>query len=295
MKLADCLPITKQAKVAVALAEQKEALETVHQALKENLAGFLLIGDLETIKRRGDKYNLDLSKADIIDVGDEKRACGIAADAAAAGNVQAVMKGHVHTSVFTRSLLDKSRGLVPSGGLISHVSLFLTEGYHKPLLMTDCAVNIDPDLEKKQAILQNALQIARRLGISCPKAALITPVEKVSERITSTIHAQQLVQLQRQKQVFGHAAVEGPLSFDAAVSAEAARIKHITGEVPGDADILLFPNLDAGNAVNKALALFSRSEHAGIIAGLTIPAVLTSRGDSAATRLLSLRFALAVL
>jgi len=294
MGLAEFLPIAKRMTVAVAKAEQKEALETVHEAGSSGLADFVLIGDLEIIKRRADKYDLDISKADIVDESDEHAACNIAADAAQKGHVQVVMKGNVQTSVFTRALLNKERGLIPEGGTLSHVSVFQLEGYPKPLFLTDCAINIRPDVDKKAAIIQNAVSVARKLGVERPKIACIAPVERVSEKIESTVHARKLVMMQHHDHLFGDVVLEGPLAFDGAVSREAASMKGIEGEVPGDADILLFPCLDSANAVYKALTQFSACEHAGIIAGLTVPAVLTSRSDSAQVRLLSLQFALSV-
>ncbi len=292
MGLREFLAADRPARVAVAQAAHRETLATVHEALAAKIAEVVLIGDAELIKRTADEYHFDITGSDIIDEADEQNIALIAAGLARDGEVQAVMKGNIHTSVFTRALLDSSMDLIDSGGVISHVSLFGLPGYPKPLFLTDCAVNIKPDLTRKIGILRNAITAARRMGIAIPKVACIAPVESVNEKIESTVHARDLVMMQEREHCFGDVVLEGPLALDGALSRDAAQVKGIESAVAGDADILLFPNLDAGNGVYKALALFGGAEHAGILAGLKVPAVLTSRSDNAHTRLLSLRFAL---
>ena len=292
MGLREFLAADRPATVAVAQAAHRETLATVHEALSGGLAEMVLIGDLELIKRTADEFNFDITRADIIDESDEQRIAQAAAALARDKAVQAVMKGNIHTSLFTRALLESSMDLIGPGGVISHVSLFGLPGYPKPLFLTDCAINITPDLPRKAAILLNAAAAARRLGIAVPKIACIAPVDSVHEKIESTVHARDLVNMQKTEQYFGKAVIEGPLALDGALSREAAEVKGIESEVAGEADILLFPNLDAGNGVYKALALFGQAEHAGILAGLKVPVVLTSRSDNAHSRLLSLRFAL---
>ncbi len=294
MVLQDYLPISRKVTVVVAKAEHAETLLTVHEALASDAADFLLIGDLERIKHISDSRDLDITKADIIDEGNEEASCKAAVQLVRGGKAQVMMKGNVQTSTFTRALLDKSYGLVPPGGVISHVSMFTAEGYHKPFFITDGAINIQPDIEKKIAMVKNAIKVTAALGIQRPKIACIAPVEKVSDKIESTLHARKLVMMQHHEHIFGDAVIEGPFAFDGAMSCEAARIKGLEGEVPGDADILLFHCLDAANGVYKAISIFGRSEHAGILTGLTVPVVLTSRSDDALTRLNSLRFALCV-
>lgn len=294
MRLTDFFPLVPGAVVAVAKAEHPEALDTVHQAIRAGLADFLLVGSAEKIRRIAADHGFDLGKATIIDQPDEAAACQLAAMAAATGQAQVVMKGDAQTTTFTRALLDKARDLIPFGNLISHVSIFVIPGYHKPLLITDAAINIEPNFERKKAILRNAVNIAHRLGIAVPKVACLAPGEKVNDKVLSTVHGNQLVELQAQEQFFGQAVVEGPMAFDAAMSREAANLKGIQGLVPGDCDILLCHCLDTANAIYKALAIFAKAEHAGIVAGLKVPVALTSRSDHAETRLSSLRFGLAV-
>jgi phosphate butyryltransferase len=294
MQLTDYLPLVPSAVVVVAKAENLEALATVHQALQAKMADFLLIGDAAKIRRMAAENGFDIAGAKIVDQPDEAAACQMAADAAASGQAQVVMKGDAQTTTFTRALLDKTRGLISQGNLISHVSIFAIPGYHKPLLLTDAAINIEPDLERKKVILRNAVDIAHRLGIAVPKVACLAPGEKLNEKVPSTVHGSKLVLLQQTEQAFGQAIVEGPMAFDAAMSRKAADMKGIKGEVPGDCDILLCHCLDTANAIYKALALFAKAEHAGILAGLTVPVALTSRSDNAETRLVSLRFALTV-
>jgi len=294
LRLNDFLPLVSGAVVAVAKAENLEALATVHQATGLGMADFVLIGDAEAIAAMARDQGFDLSRATLVNEPDEARACQLAAEAAAQGRAQVVMKGNAQTTTFTRALLDRTWGLVPQGNLISHVSLFVLPNYHKPILLADAAINIEPDLERKKAILRNTVDIAHRLGIARPKVACLSPGEKINEKVPSTVHGAALAAWQRTERAFGEAVVEGPLAFDVAFSSEAARLKGISGEVVGDADILLCPCLDSANAIYKSLAIFGRAEHAGIIAGLKIPVALTSRSDHAETRLASLRFALAV-
>jgi phosphate butyryltransferase len=152
------------------------------------------------------------------------------------------MKGLVQTAIFTRAFLKKELGLVPEGNLVSHVALFDINTYHKLLLMTDGGINIEPDVTRKAGILKNAIDFAQRIGIPRPKVALISAIEKVNPKMRSTMDAQALVRMAEQG-VFGPAVVDGPFGLDIAVSAEAARIKEVTSEVAGEADILLIPNL----------------------------------------------------
>jgi phosphate butyryltransferase len=189
------------------------------------------------------------------------------------------MKGLVQTATFIRALLDKALELVPAGSLVSHTAIFDLASYHKLLLMTDGGINIDPDVPRKAAILRNAIELAHRLGIARPKVALISAVEKVNPKIRSTVDARELVRLAEQG-AFGQAIVDGPFGLDLAVSAEAARIKGVTSEVAGDADILLVPNIETGNVFYKVLTQFAHVAVAGMLSGARCPVIVTSRSDT---------------
>jgi len=212
----------------------------------------------------------------------------MAARIAESGEADVVMKGLVHTSVFTRALLNKERGLIPPGGLISHVGLFDLPGLPHPVFLTDAALNIAPELNEKAVILRNALSVARSLGVDKPGAACIAPVEKVNAKIPSTVDAEKLSDMD-----MGDAVVEGPMALDVALSRDAAAIKGVESLISGHPDILLFPELNSANGVYKAFAFQPESRCAGILAGLSVPVVLTSRSDSEDTRYHSLKLALA--
>jgi len=284
----------KKVIVAVAAADHLATLKSIKHAADAGIADFLLFGDTESIKKIAEAGKIDILDFKIVHCSDQKEAADKAVSAASDGSAQVLMKGGVHTSVFTSAFLDKTKGLVPKGGLISHTALFKLLGYDKPFLLTDAAINIRQDFEKKKKILLNAVLVSRSLGILRPSVACICPVETVNPKIVSTVDAENLVQTQKLTHFFGDAVIEGPMGLDAAFSIEAARVKNITGVVPGNPDILLMPNLDAGNVLYKAFSIQPGSLTAGIIAGLRVPVVLTSRSDNITTRFLSLYMALAV-
>ena len=279
--------------VAIAAAAHRATLQTVAAASSAGIAEFILFDEQELIEQYAAEAGISLEGVTIRECPDEDAAARQAAATVAAGEAGVLMKGRVHTSEFSRSFLDRQLQLIPEGGLVSHTALFTIPDYHKPFLFTDGAINIAPDYERKCLILKNVLSVAAALGIKEPRTALITPVETVSPRIPSTVDAEKIARLQ-QKGYFGPGYIEGPMALDAALSAEAAAIKGITGNVPGNPDILLMPNLDCGNAVYKAFTLQPGTRSAGILAGLRVPVVLTSRADSELTRFLSLYMALAV-
>ncbi|NQT58473.1 MAG: phosphate butyryltransferase [Bacteroidetes bacterium] len=280
--------------VAVAAADHLATLQSIKQAFDAGIADFLLFGDTENIRKIANLGNIDIRDFETVNCSGPKEAAEKAVLAAADGSAHVLMKGGVHTSVFTSAFLDKTKGLVPKGGLISHTALFKLTGYKKPFLLTDGAINTRQDFEKKKKILFNAVQVARALGILRPSVACICPVETVNPKIISTVDAEKLVQCQNSTRFFGDAVIEGPMALDVAFSSEAAKVKSLAGKVPGDPDILLMPNLDAGNVLYKSFSVQQGSLTAGIIAGLRVPVVLTSRSDNNTTRFLSLYMALAV-
>ncbi len=280
--------------VAIVGAAHAESLLCMAELQSEHLVDFLLFGDRNEITELAEKIGVDLVLATIVPSKDDDEASLLAAQAVVSNTVQVLMKGSVHTSSFIRSILDKQLGLLPSGGVLSHVASVTVPWYPKPFLLTDAAINIFPDIDRKVAILSNALKIARSLGVRSPKVAVICPVETVNSKIPSTTDAAQLVFLQRDTAVFGDAIVEGPIALDVAFSNQAASLKGIGGEVPGHADILLMPSLDAANATLKAFVADPQVLSAGIVVGARIPVVLTSRSELKDARINSLRLALSV-
>ena len=280
--------------VAIVGAAHAESLLCMAALREEHLVDFLLFGDQERICELAGQLGLDLGNSIIVPTHDDEQSALLATEAVVAGTVQVLMKGSVHTADFVRRILDKEMGLLPEGGVLSHVARVQLPWYPKPLLLTDAAINIQPDFDRKVGMVKNAIRVARALGVVQPKVAVVCPVETVNPRIPSTTDAAQLVFLQRNTSVFDNAVVEGPFALDVALSARAAQIKGLLGDVPGDADILLLPDLDAANPTLKALSAYPGATSAGIVMGARIPIVLTSRSDLKDSRVASLRLALAV-
>lgn len=265
--------------VVVAMANDHEVIRCIGKATQTGLARFILVGPREEIMAVAAADGVSLGPAEFIDESDPAAACAITARCVCEQRAQIVMKGLVHTATFTRAFLDKERDLVPKGNVLSHVAVLDIEAYHKLLLMTDGGINIDPDVPRKAAILKNAIELAHRIGIPRPKAALLSAIEVVNPKMRSTVDAQELVRLAEQG-AFDSAVVEGPYALDVAVSAEAARIKKVVGEVAGDADILLVPNIESGNVLYKTLTQFTATRVAGVLVGARCPMIITSRSDT---------------
>lgn len=288
MSLNSMLKTERHCRVVIVQADHEDSLKVMDEAHREGIADFILIGDRNKIRNKSDDLKISLDGVDIRNADSDKEASDMAAGMASAGEVDVVMKGLVQTSTFTKALLNKERNLLSPGALISHVGLFELPGFPHPFLLSDAAINIAPDWIQKSIILENAIRVSRSLGVSVPKVICIAPVEKISRKIQSTIDADELV-----KRGFENAIIEGPLAMDVAFSREAAVIKGIESRAAGQPDILLFPDLNSANAVYKTLAFIPGCESAGILAGLKVPVVLTSRSESESTRFLSLKLAMA--
>ena len=280
--------------VALVGSAHNESLRAMQAFQTEHDAEFLLIGNTKETREKAQALGIEIEGLRIIDASDDIEACKLAAHAAMDGSVHVLMKGSVHTADFLRAILDKEYGLLPEGSLLSHVARLVLPWYHKQLLLTDAAVSIVPDLDKKVQIIANAIAVAHNIGIPQPKIALVCPVETVNPRIVSTTDASQIVFLQKNTAVFEDAVIEGPFGLDVALSVQAARVKGIEGEVPGDADILVFGNIDAANATFKAFLSAPDVVSAGIVVGAKLPVVLTSRSESMHTRIESINMALTV-
>lgn len=295
MKLADLLrPVPGAAlpTVAVPCADDPDIVRCLARAMAANLARFSLIGEPERIRAVAAEAGADLGAAALVEeAGGEAACCARAARLVHDGQAQALMKGRVMTSSFTKAILDKNLGLVPPDSLLSHIAVFEIPGYGKPLILTDAGLNIQPALEEKAAILANAIAFARRLGIARPQAACIAPIEKINPKIPSTVDADALRAMAAAGR-FGDAVVEGPLALDVAVSRRAAGIKGVDSAIAGEVDILLLPGLDAANAVYKTLTQFCSAVCASLVVGARVPAVVTSRADDEESKLLSLAMAL---
>jgi phosphate acetyltransferase len=244
----------------------------------------ILIGPAKKILSIAAAASIDISPYELIDVPHSHAAADKAADMAVDRKVEMMMKGSLHTDELLHAIL--ARPQLRTGRRMSHVFRFDIPMYSKPLLVTDAALNIHPTLMEKVDIIQNAIDFSVIMGISNPKVAILSAVEMVNPDIPSTIEAAALCKMAQRGQIKG-GILDGPLAFDNAISLHAAQIKGIDSVVAGDADILNVPDLESGNMLAKQLEYFAGASGAGLVLGSKIPVVLTSRADSARTRVAS--------
>jgi phosphate acetyltransferase len=255
------------------------------EAARRGLITPVLVGPEEKIRAVARAEGVDLAPYRIVSAPHSHAAAAKAVELARAGEVEALMKGSLHTDELMGAVVPSAAGM-RTARRVSHVFVMDVPSYPRMLLITDAAINIHPTLEEKVDIAQNAIDLAHVLGIEQPKVAVLSAVETVTSKIQSTIEAAALRTMADRGQITG-AVVDGPLAFDNAISAEAARAKKIVSPVAGQADILLVPDLEAGNMLAKQLSYLSGAEGAGIVLGARVPIVLTSRADSVRTRLAS--------
>ncbi len=268
--------------MAVAVAQDEEVLEAVKNATEEKLVKPILVGEGAKIKEIAKAIDFDLTDIEIIEELDEVQAARKAVSLVSSGKADLLMKGLVGTATILSQALDKEIGL-RTGKVISQVTAFSVPTYHKLMFITDPAMNIAPDLNDKKRILDNALELTEALEMENPKVAAITAVEKVSKHMIATQDAAELKKMNENGEITG-CILDGPLALDNAISKESARIKKIEGEVAGDADVLLMPNIESGNVLYKALTFLANAKSAGLIVGAAAPIVLTSRADSHETK-----------
>lgn len=276
-------------RVAVAAAAHNLVLESVRRAVEQGLIIPLLIGREEDIRAEACKIDWELHTEQIVPTETNKASAAAAVELVREGKADVVMKGYLHTDEMLRAVLQADRGL-RTDRLLSHVFVLEVPTYHKLLLITDSAINIQPSITDKAAITQNAIDLARRLGVEIPKVAALSSVETINPNIPSTVHAACLSKMAERGQIKG-AIVDGPLAFDNAISAEAAHDKGIVSPVSGDVDIFIVPDLDSGNILSKNLEYLASAKMAGIVMGATAPVVLTSRSDPPRARVYSLALA----
>ncbi len=263
----------------------RDSLAGALEAAKRKLIVPVLVGPAKKIRAAAADAKASLAGVEIVDVEHSHAAAERAVELAREGKVDALMKGSLHTDELMAAVVPSSTGL-RTARRVSHVFVMDVPTYPRLLFVTDAAVNIFPTLDDKADIAQNAIDLARVLGIESPKVAVLSAVETVTPKIESTLHAAALCKMAERGQITG-GVIDGPLAFDNAVSEHAARAKGIGGPVAGRADILLVPDLEAGNMVAKQLQYLAGADAAGIVLGTRVPIVLTSRADSVRTRLAS--------
>lgn len=275
----------KKKKIAVAVAEDIEILEIVKETIRLNLAEFILIGDKEKIEKLASENNIELN-SEIIHEPDHKKAAEKSVQCVKEGKADAIMKGLLHTSTFLKAVLNKENGL-NTGKLISQVSVFDKEYGEGLQLLTDCAIAIKPSIDEKKKIIENSIELANKLGYENPKVALLSALELVNPAIQDTVDAAILCKMSDRGQIKG-GIIDGPFALDNAISPEAAKHKGMVGDVAGNADILVVPDLQVGNVLTKSLTFYAHKDVAAAIMGAGAPIIMTSRSDFMKNKLLSI-------
>jgi phosphotransacetylase len=270
---------------AVAYPCEKTALAGAIDAAKDGLITPILVGPAKKIAEVAKAGEIDVGSTRIVDVPTSHAAAAKAVELVRAGEAELLMKGSLHTDEILGAVVARDTGL-RTGRRLSHVFLMDVPTYHKVLIVTDGAINIAPALEDKADICQNAIDLARSFGVELPKVAILAAVETVTSKMPATIDAAALCKMAERGQIKG-GLLDGPLAFDNAISREAAKTKGIESEVAGDPDILVAPDLEAGNMVAKQLSFLANADSAGLVLGATVPIILTSRADSLRSRIAS--------
>jgi phosphate acetyltransferase len=275
---------------AVAYPCEASALAGAVDAARQGLIVPILVGPAAAIDAVARSEQIDLGGYQIIDVPDSHAAAVKAVELVRKGEAELLMKGSLHTDELMAAVVSRDGGL-RTGRRISHVFVMDVPTYHKVLIVTDGAINIAPTLEDKIDICQNAIDLARSLGLEQPKVAILAAVETVTSKMPATIDAAALCKMLERRQITG-AMVDGPLAFDNAISKQAAQTKGIRSAVAGDPDILLAPDLEAGNILAKQLSFLANADSAGLVLGAKVPVILTSRADSVRSRIASCAIAM---
>ncbi len=273
-------------RVALAMAEEDDALSSLANAAKMNIAEPILVGNEKSIREIAEKEGIDISGFPIIPAQGEYESAAKAIELVKNGKAEILMKGKIATSSLMKAVLDRENA-IRGTGLLSHITLMEIPSYGKLLIMTDAALSIAPDLQTKAGIITNAVEYAHRLGLEKPKVAVIGAVEKVNTDMSATVDAALLSKMADRGQIKG-CIVDGPFALDNAVSKKSCEVKGIVSEVGGDADILLMPDIEAANVMYKTIAYLTDYKMAGVIVGAKVPIVLPSRADSETTKYLSI-------
>ena len=273
-------------------AVKKVAVESARQAVEANLIVPIFIGDKDIINNISNEIKWDISKYQVIHEPVENNTAPIAAKLASEGKVKIIVKGHIHTDILMKEVLKRQHKLINKTRL-SHIWHMTLEKDDKPLIITDGALNVMPNIKTKMHILNNVANFAKRIGIEKPKIALLSATEEVIESVPSTLDAKEITELAKSQNI--NADVFGPLAFDNAISKKSAVIKGIKNVVAGQADILLVPNVETGNSLVKMMIYFMGACAAGVVVGGKVPVVITSRSDDAPSRLASIAAAVVAL
>ena len=282
----------KGVKVAVVNAGKPLPMLSVQDAVAENLIEPIFIGDKKEILKCADDLKWDISKYEIIDEPVENNTAKIAAKLASKNKVKIIVKGHIHTDILMKEVLKREYNLLGKTRL-SHIWHMTVEKEGKPLIITDGALNVQPNVKTKMHILKNVINFSNRIGISRPKVAVLSATEEVLESVPSSLDAAEITKLAKDENL--EADVFGPLAFDNSISKKSAAIKGIKNIVAGEADVLLVPSVETGNSLVKMMIYFMGACAAGVVVGGKVPVVITSRSDEVQARLASIAAAVVAL
>lgn len=280
----------KKKRLVVAYANDSHSIEAVNKAVEMGIVEATLCGDENEIKKVCAEHGFDISRFTIIHEPIDTVAAARAVEMVRNKEVDFIMKGLVSTDKYMRAILNKERGLLPPKGTLSHVVVMECPNYHKLLIASDAAIIPAPDMDQKLAIVRFVTQTANALGIKRPKVAMISATEQVLPKVPSTTEAAIIAKMGERGQL-GNIDIDGPLALDVAIDKEAAEIKKINSPVAGDADCLVFPNIEAGNVFYKTNTKLANARQGAILVGATAPSVLSSRGDSVDAKLNSIALA----
>jgi len=266
------------------------SLEAASKAADLGLVDVIVTGDQQQIEQICGELGIPINTFQCVNAKTEDEAAGLALELIAEGKANCIMKGLISTDKYMRALLNKELGMIGPKGLLSHVTVVENRNYHKLLFVSDVAIIPYPDLKQKTVMISYLIETANKFGIALPKVALIAATEQVLPSIPACVEAAMLSKMADRGQITG-ALVDGPMALDVAIDEESARIKKIKSPVAGDADCLLFPNIDAGNVFYKLSTKLCESNQAAVVVGARVPAVLSSRGDSVQTKLNSIALA----
>ena len=282
----------KSVPVAIVNAGKLLPMQSAMDAVNENLIVPILIGDKSEIEKCAEELKFDISKFKIIHEPVENNTAKVAAKLAAKGKIKIIVKGHIHTDVLMKEVLKREYQLLGKTRL-SHIWHMTLDKEDKPLIITDGALNVMPNVKTKMHILKNVIGFSKRIGNNRPKVAVLSATEEVLDSIQSSMEAKEITELSKKENL--DADVFGPLAFDNCISKKSATIKGIKNIVAGDADVLLVPSVETGNALVKMMIYFMGACAAGVVVGGKVPVVITSRSDEAVARLASIAAAVVAL
>ena len=294
-KLDDLLELVKtkgKKKLVAAYANDSHTIGAVSAAVDKGIVDATLVGDIDTIKQICAEEGINPDKFELVQEADENKAGVKAVSLIREGKGDILMKGLLSTDKYMRAILNKETGLMPGkkNDMLTHMAVFEVPSYHKLLVCSDVAIVPAPDMKQKQQILSYLISTAKNLEIAKPKVAILAATEQVSTGMPACVEAAIISKMGERGQIKG-AIIDGPLALDVAIDAESAKTKKVGGEVAGDADCILFPTIESGNVFYKTCTKFAGAELACMVVGAKVPCILTSRGDSAKTKLYSIALA----